>query len=217
VTVYVVTESIPEAAFGASVSNNEILDLGYSDTITATFTQVTSTQQREDFAAADPFDFSLVNCTISPTTRYNGQTFTVTPTTYGTPYSCQALLTHETNEPGGSGQQDPTRTKTFTVRGDTVAQYPPTKHGLQTFDTAGSITLDTDYRCVRFAGFLSGNVTSGTPVTLNVTGLVNDGTWGYNNVSPESWSISTALSSGSITVTATSSGTHPYTIQIFRD
>ena len=90
-------------------------------------------------------------------------------------------------------------------------------NGLQTFDAAGSITLDTDYRCVRFAGFLSGNVTFGTPVTIYVTGLVNDGTWGYNNVSEESWSIKTTLNSGSITVTARVSGSYPYTIQLFRD
>jgi hypothetical protein len=90
-------------------------------------------------------------------------------------------------------------------------------YGLQTFDANSVVTLDTDYRCVRFAGFLSGNVTFGTPVILLVSGLVNDGTWGYNNVSPESWSISTTLNSGSITVTAKASGTHPYTIQLFRD
>ena len=216
-TVYVRSLTILEAGFQYFVTRNEILDLGYSDTITVTFTQQTTNTTDAGFIAQNAFVFSLVNCTISPTTRYNGQTFTVTPTTYGTPYSCQAVLTHETDEPGSSGRQDPTRTKTFTVRGDTVAQYPPTNHGLQTFDAASSVTLDTDYRCVRFAGFLSGNVTFGTPVTLNVTGLANDGTWGYNNVSPESWSVSTTLNSGSITVTATASGTHPYTIQLFRD
>jgi hypothetical protein len=210
-TVHVVSHTMPYSIFGASIGHNTVLDLPYGDTVSATFEQDgNNLATQEAWLAANPFVFSLVNCTISPTTRYNGQTFVITPTTYGIPYSCQAALTHQTNS-GGT-----TQTKTFTVRGDTVAQFP-TSNGLQTFDAAGSITLDTDYRCVRFAGFLSGNVTFGTPVTLNVTGLVNDGTWGYNNVSAESWSIKTTLNSGSITVTARASGTHPYTIQLFRD
>ena len=210
-TVHVVSHTMPYSIFGSSISHNTVLDLPYGDTVSATFEQDgNNLATQEAWIAASPFVFSLVNCTISPTTRYSGQTFSVTPTTYGIPYSCQAVLTHQTNS-GGT-----TQTKTFTVRGDTVAQFP-TSNGLQTFDAAGSITLDTDYRCVRFAGFLSGNVTFGTPVTLNVTGLANDGTWGYNNVSSESWSIKTTLNSGSITVAARASGTHPYTIQLFRD
>lgn len=90
-------------------------------------------------------------------------------------------------------------------------------YGLQIFDASGNITLDTDYRCVRFAGFLSGNVTFGSPVTLSVTGLTNDGTWGYNNSTSQSWAIKTTLNSGSITVQALRSGTYPYKIILFRD
>ena len=210
-TVHVVSHTMPYSIFGGSIGHNTVLDLPYGDTVSATFEQDgNNLATQEAWLAANPFVFSLVNCSVSPLLRYNGETFVITPTTYGIPYSCQAALTHQTSS-GGT-----TQTKTFTVRGDTVAQFP-TNHGLQTFDAASSITLDTDYRCVRFAGFLSGNVTFGTPVTLNVTGLVNDGTWGYNNVSAESWSIKTTLNSGSITVTARASGTHPYTIQLFRD
>ena len=211
-TVHVVSHTMPYTIFGTSVTYNTRLDLPYGDTVSATFEQDgNNLATQEAWLAANSFVFTLVNCSVSPLPRYNGETFVVTPTTYGIPYSCRAALTHQTNS-GGT-----TQTKRFTVQGDTVAQFPTSNDGLQTFDATGSITLDTDYRCVRFAGFLSGNVTFGTPVTLNVTGLVNDGTWGYNNVSSESWSIKTTLNSGSITVTARVSGTHPYSIQLFRD
>ena len=210
-TVHVVSVTFPYNVFGVSAYTTEIIDLLYGDTVSATLEQDGyNLATQEAWLAANPFVFSLVNCSVSPLPRYNGETFVITPTTYGIPYSCRAVLTHQTNTIGT------TQTKTLTVRGGSVAQFP-TSNGLKTFDAAGSITLDTDYRCVRFAGFLSGNVTYGTPVTLNVTGLVNDGTWGYNNNSEESWSVQTTLNSGSITVEAVATGTHSYNIQLFRD
>ena len=40
---------------------------------------------------------------------------------------------------------------------------------------------------IRFSAFYSGTVTYGSPVTINVTGLTNDGTWGYNNSVETAW------------------------------
>lgn len=89
-------------------------------------------------------------------------------------------------------------------------------YGLQLFDSSGDITLDTNWRLIRFSAFYSGTVSYGSPVTINVTGLTNDGTWGYNNSVETAWEIETTLNTGSITVTALVSGSHSYNIMLFR-
>lgn len=89
-------------------------------------------------------------------------------------------------------------------------------YGLQIRNASGTLTLDTNYRLVRFSAFYQGNVSYGSPTTLSVTGLANDGTWGYNNSVAEAWNIKTTLNSGSITITALVSGTHAYKLLLFR-
>jgi|TARA_R110000803_G_scaffold178265_2_gene240687 hypothetical protein len=89
-------------------------------------------------------------------------------------------------------------------------------YGLQIYDASSNLTLDSNWRLIRFSAFYSGTVTFGTPVTISVTGLTNDGTWGYNNSVEDAWDIKTTLNSGSITVTALVSGTQSYKILLFR-
>ena len=89
-------------------------------------------------------------------------------------------------------------------------------YGLQIYDASSNLTLDSNWRLIRFSAFYSGTVTFGTPVTISVTGLTNDGTWGYNNSVEDAWDIKTPLNSGSITVTALVSGTQSYKILLFR-
>lgn len=89
-------------------------------------------------------------------------------------------------------------------------------YGLQIYDASSNLTLDTNWRLIRFSAFYSGTVTFGSPITISVTGLINDGTWGYNNSVEDSWDIRTTLNSGSITVTALVSGTQSYNILLFR-
>tara|TARA_R110000803_G_C11954923_1_gene318101 strand:+ start:63 stop:344 length:282 start_codon:yes stop_codon:yes gene_type:complete len=90
-------------------------------------------------------------------------------------------------------------------------------YGLIVRNASGEVTLDTSYRTLRYKAFFSGNVTFGSPVTLTVTDLTNDGTWGYNNSTDVMWDVKTTFNTGSITVTARSSGTHPYRILVFKD
>lgn len=89
-------------------------------------------------------------------------------------------------------------------------------YGVQIFDALGNTTLDTNWRLVKFSAFYSGSVTFGSSVTISVTGLANDGTWGYNNSVETAWEIQTTLNTGSITVTALVSGTHDYKLLLFR-
>jgi len=89
-------------------------------------------------------------------------------------------------------------------------------YGLQIYDASSNLTLDTNWRLIRFSAFYSGTVTFGSPVTISVTGLINDGTWGYNNSVEDAWDIKTTLNSGSITITALVSGTQSYNILLFR-
>lgn len=193
------TLTIPSSSQVSSVLN-DIIDLTQGQTISAT-----CTAQATNSWAGTSFVFTLVNCSVSPSSRTNGQTWTITPSTYGNPYSCQAVLSNGTS------------TKTFTIRGSSVSNNPPDRYGMQILDSSSNIILDTDYRVARFAGFLSGTVTYPTATTISVTGLTNDGTWGYNSGDADSWTIKTTLNSGSITITPLSSGTHTYKVHIFRD
>ena len=88
-------------------------------------------------------------------------------------------------------------------------------YGLQIWNAAGDLRLDTNYRVARYVATYSGSVgTSGQ--TITVTGLATDGTWGYNNSVENAWEIETTLAAGEFTVKSLVNGNKPYHIVLFR-
>lgn len=53
-------------------------------------------------------------------------------------------------------------------------------YGLQIFNAAGQIRLDTTDRTVRMYASYTGTLTSGNIITISVPGMTDDGTWGLN-------------------------------------
>tara|TARA_R110000803_G_scaffold962_1_gene3264 strand:- start:1092 stop:1370 length:279 start_codon:yes stop_codon:yes gene_type:complete len=89
-------------------------------------------------------------------------------------------------------------------------------YGLQVWNSSGTVMLDSNWRMIRFSAVYSGTVTYGTAVTITVSGLATDGTWGYNNTVEAAWSVKTTLGAGTIVIEALVSGTHNYQLLLFR-
>ena len=99
-------------------------------------------------------------------------------------------------------------------------------YGLQIFDAAGNIRLDTGDKYIRCHSTLSGTITQATsPVSIAVTGIADDGTWGFSSDIPLDGDYSStddvAVDFGAVgflelTIQHTDSGDFAYRIQIFR-
>lgn len=99
-------------------------------------------------------------------------------------------------------------------------------YGLKVYDTNGNVRLDTSDRMIRFHSTVSGTITqSSSPVTLYVSGITNDGTWGMSNDVPLAGSYSSTddvkLEFAStnyikLTILHSNSGNFDYRVQIFR-
>lgn len=95
-------------------------------------------------------------------------------------------------------------------------------YGLQVFDSSGNITLDTSDRLMRPVAQYVGTCPANSSVNLSVPGIVNDGTWGFNDVTLFDLNDrrnckSEITAAGTITVTASRSDvTCDYDIRVYR-
>jgi len=90
-------------------------------------------------------------------------------------------------------------------------------YGLRVWDANGNIRLDTADRECRFVAFYTGAVAAGSAVTVPVSGMSTDGTWGLNELGTENFDVSLSLLSGEFRLTNSSNyQTHPYKVQVFR-
>lgn len=170
------TSSTASLQYPATVSATQ--DIAVGDTISLTMTVSVSTygQGVSLTQPAGEAVFSLINCTVSPSTGVNsGETITVTPVNNNATYSCTAVITHyhaSPYPPGGT-----TQIKTFVLSG-TVGVLPI--YGLEIFDANGNSRLRYDNRLCKFNSVFTGTL-SGNSGTLSVPGIAADGTWGINN------------------------------------
>ena len=99
-------------------------------------------------------------------------------------------------------------------------------YGLQIFDSSGNIRLDTSDRFIRYHSTLSGTITQATsPLTLSVSGIANNGSWGFSNDIPLDGNYSStddvrvefgAVGNLTLTIQHSNSGDFAYRIQVFR-
>jgi|TARA_R110000823_G_scaffold279826_1_gene398072 hypothetical protein len=171
------TSSTASLQYPATVSASQ--DIAVGDTISLTMTVSTNTYSQAMSLIHSAYAiavFSLVNCTVSPSTNVrSGSTITVTPVNNNATYSCTAVITHyhaSPYPPGGT-----TQTKTFVLSG-TVGVLPI--YGLEIFDANGNSRLRYDNRLCKFNSVFTGTL-SGNSGTLSVPGIAADGTWGINN------------------------------------
>jgi hypothetical protein len=156
-------------------------DIQINDTISLTITVGTSTLSQAmslSYGAYAIAVFSLVNCTVSPSTNVrSGSTITVTPVNNNATYSCTAVITHYHENPVGGSAGTNRQTKTFVLSG-AVGVLPI--YGLEIFDANGNSRLRYDNRLCKFHSVFTGTL-SGNSGTLSVPNMAADGTWGINN------------------------------------
>ena len=155
-------------------------DIQINDTISLTITVGTSTISQTMSLGQPEAEavFTLVNCTVSPSSGVNShETVTVTPVNNNAIYSCTAVITHYHENPVGGSAGTNRQTKTFVLSG-TVGVLPI--YGLEIFDTNGNSRLRYDNRLCKFNSVFTGTL-SGNSGTLSVPGIAADGTWGINN------------------------------------
>lgn len=174
---YTVNMAVSQYGVQYAASTSATQDFELSDSINLTMTVgTTTTAQANSLPTADAV-FTLVNCTVSPSTGVNsGETIVVSPISNNAPYSCTAVITHYHENPypnNGTNSQ----TKTFVLSG-TVGTLPV--YGLEIFDASGNSRLRYDNRLCKFYAVYTGTVSSMTTY-ISVPGIAADGTWGINN------------------------------------
>jgi len=154
-------------------------DIQINDTISLTITVGTSTNSQAMSLGQPEAEavFTLVNCTVSPSSGVNShETVAVTPVNNNAIYSCTAVITHYHENPTPNDGTN-SQTKTFVLSG-AVGTLPV--YGLEIFDASGNSRLRYDNRLCKFHSVFTGTL-SGNSGTLSVPNIAADGTWGINN------------------------------------
>lgn len=99
-------------------------------------------------------------------------------------------------------------------------------YGLKVWDSSGNVRLDVSDRMVRYHSTVSGTITqSSSPVTVYLSGITNDGTWGLSNDVPlygtysSSDDVKVEIQSTNyikVTIQHSNSGSFSYRLQVFR-
>jgi|TARA_R110000744_G_scaffold287339_1_gene398503 hypothetical protein len=90
-------------------------------------------------------------------------------------------------------------------------------YGLQIWDSSGNVRLDTSDRECRYVGFFTGSVGPSSSVTVTVSGMANDGTWGLNELAYSNFYVSVSMGSGQFVISnADQYNSHDYKVQVFR-
>lgn len=188
------------------------------DTITADFDQQVNGSTQQGYLDNEDNDivFTLVNCTISPTSVKNRDTFTITPTTSGSNYSCTGILVYYL--PGGHNYGGPStdhQQAEFTISG-TYGATP--NMGLQVWHPSNTSLprLDTkDKQIMHYASY-SGTVTSGTNTTISVGGGydITNGDWGID-VTPVDYDLSVVSTSNQFVVSS-AEGSIQWRVNVFK-
>lgn len=90
-------------------------------------------------------------------------------------------------------------------------------YGLKIYDASGNIRLDTTDRECRYVGLFTGSVGSSSSVTVTVSGMSTNGTWGLNELAYSNFYVSVSMGSGQFVVSnADQYNSHDYEVQVFR-
>lgn len=220
-TVYTQDLSVVSQAIQYHGTVTEVQDLAAGDTITASFDQQASSTAQTSMLDVEDNDivFTLVNCTISPTNVKNRGTFTITPTTSGSNYSCVGVLVYYSQ--GGQSYGGPSanhQQTTFTISG--TYGTPPIM-GLQVWHPSNSTLprLDTKDKQIMHYATYSGTIASGaSPITITVGGGydITSGDWGID-VTPIERDLKVVSTTNSFTVSTTKDfGSMGWRVNIFK-
>lgn len=90
-------------------------------------------------------------------------------------------------------------------------------YGLKIWDANGNVRLDTTDRQFRYVAYYSGTVPNNSTVTINVSGMTNNGTWGLNETNGSNLALKISMGSNQFTLTNTAGlGAAPYKVQVFQ-
>ena len=220
-TVFTENLSLVSSAlpYGGTATATRNLTVG--DTITASFDQEATSTQQTNYLDNEDNDivFTLVNCTISPTSVKNRGTFTITPTTTNSNYSCNGVLVYYL--PGGHYYGGPStnhQQAEFTISGTFSGSSGTPDMGLQVWHPSNTSLprLDTkDKQIMHYASY-SGTVTSGTNTTISVGGGydITNGDWGID-VTPVDYDLSVVSTSNQFVVSS-AEGSIQWRVNVFK-
>ena len=211
---YPVSEIVPSRPQISGVSQNSNFTTATVSAFIPSTDSFTTIYYTQTTTASPPVWQATSSSQTSPASHWQtSPSFTTTP---GTNYYYWVLgWTH--NNPGADGA----------ARGVMWDKYAGVLgHGLRVWDALGNIRLDTTDRMIRHHSTLSGTITqAASPVSLFVSGITNDGTWGMSNDVPLSGDYSStddvSLTFGStnyitLALQHTNSGSFNYRVQVFR-
>lgn len=220
-TTYTENLAVTSGAMPYGGSDASTRNLTSGDTITASFDQEAGGSTQQGYLDTEDNDivFTLVNCTISPTSVKNRGSFTITPTTVNSNYSCFGVLVYYL--PGGhvyGGPSTDHQQAEFTISGTFSGSSGTPDMGLQVWHPSNSNLprLDTkDKQIMHYASY-SGTVTTSASTTISVGGGydITNGDWGID-VTPVNENLKVISSSGQFVVSS-SSGSIGWRVNVFK-
>lgn len=208
--------------YGGTATATRNLTVG--DTITASFDQEATSTQQTNYLDNEDNDivFTLVNCTISPTSVKNRGTFTITPTTTNSNYSCNGVLVYYL--PGGHNYGGPStnhQQAEFTISGTFSGSSGTPNMGIQVWHPSNSTLprLDTKDKQIMHYATYSGTIAAGaSAITTTVGGGydITNGDWGID-VTPINYDLKVISTTNSFTVSTTKDyGSIGWRVNIFK-
>ena len=228
-TTYTENLAVTSAAMPYGGSDTATRNLTVGDTITASFDQEAAGTTQQGYLDTEDNNivFTLVNCTISPTSVKNRGSFTITPTTSGSNYSCNGVLVYYL--PGGHQYGGPStnhQQAEFTISGSFTGSSgsgsggsgSSPNMGLQVWHPSNTSLprLDTKDKQVMHYASYSGSITSGNTTTVSVGGGydITNGDWGID-VTPLDYDLKVISSSNQFVVSSTD-GTIQWRVNVFK-
>jgi len=90
-------------------------------------------------------------------------------------------------------------------------------YGLEIYNSSGTLVVTLTDRLVRYVSYHFGSLTANQSTTIDVPGLTNDGTWGFNSEGGDATYVKlTYGSTGVLNVQNLNNLTRYYSIQVFR-
>jgi hypothetical protein len=91
------------------------------------------------------------------------------------------------------------------------------EYGFEVYNSSGTPVVTITDRLVRYVSYHTGTLTANQSTTISVSGLTNDGTWGFNSEGGDGLYVKVTYgSTGVLNVQNLNNLSRVYNIQVFR-
>lgn len=223
---FVITRTAPISPSFPDVSPNPILTYNYTGDLSLTLSPVAEDgldgYSISRLYNSNPTNEWVVAYRIIPVNSslgyVSGSTFVMPDSELPTAGSLFTfyIYSYRSTANGGAGQYYYSNAFTIARQNEPIPGGDA-NHGLVIFNSSNEVVVSVIDRLVRYVSYHSGTLTASQTTTINVPGITNDGTWGFNSEGGDGTYVKATFgATGYINLQNLGSLSRVYNIQVFR-